>query len=129
MKKLLLLLASTCFLFSVAIPVLAQSEGENAIDIGNPITGFQPANNTTTTGYAFVQSRLGNLLNLMLRGIAVLSILPIVWGGVMMITSQGNSDQVEKGKSALYWGIVGLTLSFMAILLYSLLLRVLLASA
>lgn len=124
MKKILMI--SFCLLFLLSAGA-ALAQNSSTVDIGNPLTGFTTQDDTQASrGLSFVQGRLGSLLAMMLRGLAVLSLLPIVFGGVMMITSQGNSEKVEKGKSALYWGFVGLTLAFMSIMLYSLLLRIIL---
>lgn len=128
MKRFVLFVLASFLFFVATYPVLAQNNG--AVDIGNPILNFQQNPDVASVDSVhFLQGRLGNLLGLMLRGLAVLSLLPIVYGGFLMITSQGNSDQVGKGKSALFWGIIGLTLAFMAILLYSLLLRILLPAS
>ena len=51
----------------------------------------------------------------MLRGIAALSLLPIVVGGFQMIISQGSEDKVARGKQTLYFGVVGLFLALIAI--------------
>jgi len=75
---------------------------------------------------AYFQTRLGTLLNIMFGALAVFSLIPIVFGGIQLITSQGSSDKVEKGKKALFWGVVGLILAFSAIVIFNFLLRVVL---
>lgn len=39
--------------------------------------------------------------------IAVIATLMFVWGGVMMITSHGNSDQIKRAKETLVWATIG----------------------
>lgn len=107
----------------------AGAPNSDFVDIGNPLIDFaQQDEGQVANSMPVVLERLGGLLTLMLASLAVLSLLPIVFGGIMMITSQGSSERVEKGKSAVFWGFVGLTLAFMSILIYSLILRIALPS-
>lgn len=39
--------------------------------------------------------------------IAIIATLMFVWGGVMMLTSGGNADQVRKAKETLVWAAIG----------------------
>ena len=124
----------------VAVPVIVladndkkTSQGEKPpVTVGNPLApGFGEASQDTgikTKGgmVAYFQTRLGTLLNIMFGALAVFSLIPIVFGGIQLITSQGSSDKVEKGKKALFWGVVGLILAFSAIVIFNFLLRVVL---
>jgi len=70
----------------------------------DPVEGFQ-----TILGKAIV-----TLIELMI----ILSIIPVVWGGVQFIISRGtDSDGVTKGKQTLMWGFIGLLLSFSALII------------
>jgi hypothetical protein len=40
--------------------------------------------------------------------IAVIATLMFVWGGVMMLTSGGNADQVRKARETLVWATIGI---------------------
>lgn len=40
--------------------------------------------------------------------IAVIATLMFVWGGIMMMTSAGNADQVKKAKETLVWATIGI---------------------
>lgn len=90
-----------------------------AVNIGNPLGN--PATGRDDSIPA-LQQRLGTLLGVMLRGIAALSLLPIVVGGFQMIISQGNEDKVSRGKSTLYFGVVGLVLALTGIAIFQTLL-------
>ena len=35
-----------------------------------------------------------------------------VWGGLMWMTSQGNTERVTKGKNTLVWAVIGLVIIF-----------------
>lgn len=87
------------------------------INVGNPLGTTYDKD--TTIG---LQRRLGSLLSTMLRGIAALSLLPIVVGGFQMIISQGNEDKVSRGKNTLYFGVVGLVLALTGIAIFQTLL-------
>lgn len=84
----------------------AADEKAPPITLTNPL-GFEP----TTEG---VTQRLVGLSVTMLQALIVLSILPILFGSFLWITSRGSSDRVEKGKKIFYWGTVGLILGLLA---------------
>lgn len=117
-----LLVIAPWFTMPVGI-VMAETpkQTEPPVNIGNPLDPkFGESNATTPTApgedtVATVQMQLGNLLGIMLRGIAALSLLPIVVGGFQMIISQGSEDKVARGKQTVYFGIVGLVLALLAI--------------
>lgn len=99
----------------VAAPVRAG----DSVNVGNPLNSNFATGGTTerlgNTAVETVQNRLARLLSTMLRGIAALSLLPIVVGGFQMIISQGSEDKVARGKQTLYFGVVGLFLALIAI--------------
>lgn len=104
---------------------------ENTVPIGNPLEGSfggskAPSGIGEGGAVGYLQKRLGGLLQIMFGALAVLSLIPIVFGGIQLITSQGASDRIEKGKKSLFWGIVGLLLAFLAIVIINTLLRVIL---
>ncbi len=108
-------------------PSARAAQDENPpINIGNPLSpGFSGQTTERTPGNTVeqqIQTRLGYLLGVMLRGIAALSLLPIVVGGFQMIISQGNEDKVARGKNTVYFGVVGLVLALVAIALFQTLL-------
>lgn len=123
MKRFLAIafLVLTPFLSVGIAPVLADEPPPPPVNIGNPIDPKygdtqtpQPTNPQEDT-IKTVQGQLGTLLTILLRGIAALSLLPIVVGGFQMIISQGDDGKVSRGKETLYFGIVGLILALIAI--------------
>lgn len=125
MKRFLIaMLISFSAALPMALPALADEEAPQPINIGNPLNpDFGSTQKPTPTDVredtvATVQGQLANLLNIMLRGIAALSLLPIVVGGFQMIISQGDDSKVSRGKETVYWGVVGLILSLVAIALF-----------
>lgn len=46
--------------------------------------------------------------------VAVIATLMFVWGGVLMLTSGGNSDQVRKAKETLTWAAIGVIVILMS---------------
>jgi len=101
----------------------------DTISVGNPLEeGFGgPQEGRTKKGLIeYFQGRLAGLLNIMFGLLGVLSLIPIVFGGIQLIMSQGSSDKVEKGKKALFWGIAGLVLAFSVLVIINFLLGVIL---
>ena len=129
-SRLIAILFSALFLFAVAVPVFAVAEKE--VPLFNPLAGeylkngqIQGATNGSLKGEAFLTDRLVKLLQTMFAIFSVLALIPVVVGGIRLITSQGNSEQVEAGKKTLLWGVVGLVLAFSGILVFSVLLQIL----
>lgn len=60
-----------------------------------------------TTPYGFVQKFYGVGLGV-IGGIALLY---LIYGGYVILTSQGNPSSLNKGKSYLYYSILGLLLA------------------
>lgn len=118
----LLALTLSAFVF----PAKTQAQ---AADTGNPIVTLPDYTGTANEGskdaIGAVQERLGKMLATAFQALAVLSLLPIAVGGIQLITSQGNSDQVDKGKKTLFWGVVGLVLALSGVAIFSVLLNVL----
>ncbi len=135
MKRFLaILLLLVAALFTVPAVFAAETTPtEPPINIGNPLDPKFGESNTPTGTDAntdtivTVQAQLGNLLGIMLRGIAALALLPIVVGGFQMIISQGNDDKVSRGKQTVYFGVVGLVLALVAIAFFQTFLPFLLA--
>lgn len=132
MYKFLALVALAFFLVFPAT-VLADKDTtpapEKAIGIGNPLApDFETPESQAKGGdvVGYFQGRLAGLLNVMFGALAVLSLIPVVFGGIQLITSQGSSEKVEKGKKSLFWGVAGLVLAFSAIVVFNFLLRVIL---
>jgi len=50
---------------------------------------------------------IGQVVRYILGTIAVIATLMFVWGGVMMLTSGGNADQVKRAKETLTWATIG----------------------
>lgn len=50
---------------------------------------------------------ISQIVRYVLGIIAVIATLMFVWGGVMMLTSGGNADQVKRAKETLTWAAIG----------------------
>lgn len=56
------------------------------------------------------------LINNVIKGImgivGAVSLLYLVLGGLMWLTSQGNTEKVKKGKETIVWAVAGLAMIF-----------------
>lgn len=54
----------------------------------------------------------------MIRGLlgvsGALALFFLVWGGIMWMTSSGNSERVKKGRDSIVWAILGLVVIFVS---------------
>ncbi len=53
---------------------------------------------------------IGNIIQAILSLVGSLALLMFVYGGVIWITSFGDSKRVEKGKTILTWTVLGLAI-------------------
>lgn len=53
--------------------------------------------------------------------IGVVALLFIVYGGFLILTSQGNQDQVKKGKAYITYSIIGVVLAIGGYMIYQIL--------
>ena len=61
-----------------------------------------------------VFNRGGNLMSTMFLIVGIVSVCGIIYGAVMFVTSAGNPDSVQKGKSAIMFSCVGLIVAALA---------------
>ncbi len=112
MKKLLASIFLT-FIFAFIIsltPVLAQT-GTGGSD--------QPSNGTISLSnplgsVSTPQALIGRIINSVLGIVGSIALLFFVYGGLIWMTSAGNSDKVKKGRDTLVWAAVGLIVIFSA---------------
>lgn len=55
-----------------------------------------------------------NMTNWILGFVASVAVLAIIWGGVMYLTSAGDTSQAENGKNTIKYGIMGLVICGLA---------------
>ncbi len=101
----------------MASPVFA---GE-ARPLVNPLARFTPTANQDAAGA--LNSSVGRLIFFAMGALASLSIIPIVIGGIYLLSSSGNPEMVQKGKASLTWGVIGLLLGVSSIAIYNFLLQ------
>lgn len=54
---------------------------------------------------------LNNVINWILGIVGLISVLVIIYGGVMYLTSTGAADRVKSGKDTIKYGIMGLIIA------------------
>jgi hypothetical protein len=57
---------------------------------------------------------VGNLVNTLLFVIGAISVLMAIIGGLLYVTSSGDSGRVTKAKNTLFYAIIGLVMAFFA---------------
>lgn len=112
----------------VAFAIQAQSRTPERVPLKNPIARQdepQGAGNIVE----FIDARLSALLSTMFGLLGVISLLPVVIGGIQLILSRGTASMAEKGKKTLYWGLVGLITGLLGVIVFNFLLTALVGSS
>ncbi len=85
-------------------------------------TPCQPSDNPSISGTITLSNPLGdvsdprviigNIIKTVLGIVGSLALVLFIYGGLMMMTSAGNSDRVSKGRNTLVWATIGLLVIF-----------------
>ena len=60
------------------------------------------------------QLLVGKVANLIFSVLVIISILFLLYGGVLILTAAGNEEQVTKGRSVLLYAVIGLVIAVFA---------------
>ncbi len=68
-----------------------------------------------TTGYPdALTGTIGNIVNVLLWIVGIVSVIVIILGGIMYATSAGDSGRTKKAKDAILYAVIGLAVSVFA---------------
>jgi len=87
--------------------------------LDNPLGAICGSGDNAIPGQKCVQLIIGNVIRAALGICGSIALLMMTWGGFLWLTSMGNNEKVEKGKSTLIWSTLGLVLIFGAYALTS----------
>lgn len=97
---------------SLAVPITFGAVAASSSTPTKPGGGTIPAGNEVsipnpiTCGDA--TCLVGQVIKYILGVIAIIATLMFIWGGVMMLTSGGNAEQVKKARETLVWATIGI---------------------
>jgi len=57
---------------------------------------------------------VGRIVSMFIGVVGSFALLMFVYGGLTLLTSRGNPEQVQKGKKIFIWAVIGLTVIFTA---------------
>jgi hypothetical protein len=77
----------------------------------------------TGTGYTDLNELIIDALNLLIGAAAVVCVAVLIFSGIMYITASGDEAKIEKATKSLTYAIVGLVISFIAVLLVQFVLK------
>lgn len=77
------------------------------IDIGGQVDKIEG-------GDVSLEVSVRNILSVVFTLVGVIAVVMIVVGGIFYIISQGNADKIQKAKSTILYGIVGLIVTLLA---------------
>lgn len=94
------------------LTTLADSLAEQ--DLCDKITddALRSAAGCSSSGTA--DSLAGTVVNFLLYGVGLASVVMLIFGAVQIATSAGNASNVEKGKKTIIYSLIGLIISVFA---------------
>ena len=78
-----------------------------AIDIGGQVRQVEG-------GDVSLQSTVKNVLTVVFAIIGIIAVIMIIIGGVNYMTSQGDSQEVQKAKNTILYGIIGMIIALLS---------------
>lgn len=130
MRKLLILAATFFVLVTlVALPAMAQPGSPPAQQQGgsSPPTGGEivelPCPLGSSQNCNDPRVIIGNVIKVVLGLVGSLALVLFIYGGVVMMTSAGNSDRVTTGRNTLVWATIGLLVIFSSYTLVGFIIR------
>ena len=82
-----------------------KTESGDTVSLENPIGEGEE-------GVTSPEIIIGNVINAVLGIVGSLALLMFIYGGLVWMTSSGNSEKVQKGKNILIWATLGLVVIF-----------------
>lgn len=100
MRKLFATIISVLLLLPST--VLATDTTSTGVNLTNPLSTSD------------VRVFIGQLIKAALGLSGSIALLMFIWGGFLWLTSNGNAEKIDKGRSVLIWATIGLIVIFFA---------------
>ncbi len=97
-------------------PTIGCREGQDCVSLTNPLA---------TTD---IKTIIGNSIGAIMGIIGSITFVVFVYGGVLWLTSAGNSERIQKGLQAMLWAGIGIIVIFSSYAIITLILNTLQAS-
>jgi ABC-type branched-subunit amino acid transport system permease subunit len=107
MKKLISLIIVTITLTTISSLALAQAPTLFQPVYGPPGGKLTLVGNLPSSDWNIL---LGQVISLVLAITGSLAFAAFTYGGVMMITAEGNDEQIRKGKNIIFWSVLALAI-------------------
>jgi hypothetical protein len=102
--KILINTLMVCLCFSILVPNMILSEdastaaSSSSTELTNPISESNPT------------IIIANVIRAMLGVLGAVTLLMFIYGGFMLVFSQGNEEKLKKGRGTLIWAIIGMAI-------------------
>jgi Type IV secretion system pilin len=125
-KRNIYLLAKFVFLFGMLYFQFAHgAHAQQPVDNGFVRCGNGSGDSTSSYDCTIPKffETVARIVNYLIQGSGVVAVCMVVVGGFKMVMSNGNEKGVESGKKTVTYGVIGLCIVLVAILLVQVLLR------
>ncbi|HRH23449.1 MAG TPA: pilin [Candidatus Magasanikbacteria bacterium] len=102
-------------------PVIGCRNGEDCVSLINPLA-------TSSTPNPKISQIIGNTIQVVMGLVGSITFVVFVYGGVLWLTSAGNSERIQKGLQAMLWAGIGIIVVFSSYAIITLILTTLQAS-
>lgn len=102
-NKIKILSASLINFFLFVFPILTRAEEQQtSVALPNPL------------GTTYVPAIVGNIIMILMGAAGSIALMMFIYGGMLWLTSGGNSEKITKGRDIMIWTIAGLVVMFSA---------------
>ncbi len=107
MKKIIVSLLVIIVLFS-AVQVQASATKDVRLSVPNPLKYALGVNSPDE--FNEPTAIIASAIALVLMVVGSFALIFVIYGGIMILTSMGNAEKVQKAKGVIVWSIIGLAL-------------------
>ncbi len=108
-KSLFIALAVALTVVAPSIALAQAGVPEPAVDPSAPVVLTDPLNLNTD---APIEDLVARVIKAFLGIVGTIALVLFLYGGILWLTSAGNSSKVEEGRNVFVWAVLGLVVIF-----------------
>jgi hypothetical protein len=119
MKKFLSFLSAGIFAAAVFLPMAAEVSAEGIFENAKAEMLYDSDRPDDVISSDF-RTAIRGFLNYFLGFLGLIAVAVVVYGGIMMVTAQGDDGQIGKAKKMIMWAMVGIVIVLLSYAIVSL---------
>jgi len=98
----------------LAVPGYGITCPEGSKRAGSNVSSLAECNIEATEGDNGLMNVVGKIIGVIIPVLGVVAVIVVIYGGFLFMTSTGDSNKVQKAKSTILYGLIGLIIAVLA---------------